>query len=62
MIAKALYAICRGTHFANQKLYEFSNDGIIVMSQWPDMRAWRRTPKGRKWARPGARNAEALPE
>lgn len=50
MIAKALYAIRRGTQFANQKLYEFSNDGIIVMSQWPDMRAWRRTPKGRKWA------------
>jgi hypothetical protein len=49
MATKAPHTIRRGTEFANQKLYEFSNEGIIVMSQWPDMRAWRRTPKGQKW-------------
>lgn len=36
-----------GRAFRDGKLYEFSRTGIIVASQWPDMRAWRKTPKGR---------------
>jgi hypothetical protein len=43
------HAIRFGTVFRNQKLYHFSSEGIMVLSQWPDMRAWRRTPKGRQW-------------
>ena len=30
-------------------MYSFSRRGILVASQWPDMRAWRKTPKGRQW-------------
>jgi hypothetical protein len=43
------HAIRFGTVFRNHKLYHFSSEGIMVLSQWPDMRAWRRTPKGRQW-------------
>ena len=43
------HAIRPGTAFRDGKLYEFYRDGIIVLSRWPDMRAWRRTPKGRQW-------------
>lgn len=42
-------AIRYGTSFKDGKLYEFSADGILVLRQWPDLRAWRRTPKGRQW-------------
>ena len=35
--------------FRAGKLYDFSKTGIIVASQWPDMRAWRKTPKGSRW-------------
>jgi hypothetical protein len=38
-----------GTEFRNGKLYSFSRGGILVASQWPDMRAWRKTPKGKQW-------------
>lgn len=42
--------ICNGTAFRDGKLYVFQRDrGIIVISQWPNMRAWRKTPKGRVW-------------
>lgn len=42
--------IRNGTAFRDGKLYVFQQDrGIIVASQWPDMRAWRKTPKGRQW-------------
>lgn len=43
------HAIRYGTSFKDGKLYEFSPEGILVLRQWPDMRAWRRTPKGRQW-------------
>ena len=42
-------AIRYGTSFKDGKLYEFSSEGIIVLRQWPDLRAWRRTPKGSQW-------------
>ena len=38
-----------GTAFRDGKLYSFSARGVLVASQWPDMRAWRKTPKGRQW-------------
>ena len=38
-----------GTAFRDGKLYSFSRRGILVASQWPNMRAWRKTPKGRQW-------------
>jgi len=38
-----------GTAFRDGKMYSFSRRGILVASQWPDMRAWRKTPKGRQW-------------
>ena len=38
-----------GTAFRDGKVYSFSQRGILVASQWPDMRAWRKTPKGRQW-------------
>lgn len=41
--------IRNGTSFKDGKLYEFSPQGILVLRQWPDLRAWRRTPKGRQW-------------
>ncbi len=42
--------IWNGTAFRDGKLYDFQWDrGIIVARQWPDMRAWRKTPKGRHW-------------
>lgn len=43
------HAIRYGTSFKDGKLYEFSPEGILVLRQWPDLRAWRRTPKGRQW-------------
>ena len=43
------HAIRYGTSFKNGKLYEFSAEGIVVLRQWPDLRAWRRTPKGSQW-------------
>jgi hypothetical protein len=41
--------IRNGTAFRDGKMYAFSRRGILVASQWPDMRAWRKTPKGRQW-------------
>ena len=41
--------IRNGSAFRDGKLYTFSPRGILVASQWPDMRAWRKTPKGRQW-------------
>jgi len=41
--------IINGINFCNSKLYQFSQQGILVASQWPDMRAWRKTPKARQW-------------
>jgi hypothetical protein len=42
--------IRHGTAFHDGKLYDFQRDrSIIVARQWPDMRAWRKTPKGRQW-------------
>lgn len=41
--------IRHGTAFRDGKLYDFQRGGIIVARQWPDMRAWRKTPKGRQW-------------
>jgi hypothetical protein len=38
-----------GVRFRDGKLYEFSEKGIMVLRQWPDLRAWRKTPKGRTW-------------
>jgi len=43
------HTIRYGTSFKDGKLYEFSASGILVLRQWPDLRAWRRTPKGRQW-------------
>ena len=38
------------TAFRDGKLYDFQKRrGIIVARQWPDMRVWRKTPKGRQW-------------
>jgi hypothetical protein len=44
MILNPPHAIRPGTAFRDGKLYEFYRDGIIALSRWPDMRAWRRTP------------------
>jgi hypothetical protein len=41
--------IIPGVRFRDGKLYEFSTSGIIVLRQWPDLRAWRKTPKARDW-------------
>ena len=43
------HPIRNGMEFHDGKLYQFSKGGIIVASRWPDMRAWRKTPKGSRW-------------
>ena len=49
MVTHTNRPIQSGTAFRNGKLYSFSRRGILVVSQWPDMRAWRKTPKGNQW-------------
>lgn len=38
-----------GYAFRDGKLYYFGKHGILVASQWPDMMAWRKTPKRPHW-------------
>lgn len=39
-----------GIAFRDGKLYVFCRrSGILVVSGWPCLRAWRKTPKGKQW-------------
>jgi hypothetical protein len=49
MSPQSPHPIKPGIRFRDGKLYLFARSGIIVLRQWPDLRAWRKTPKARSW-------------